>query len=208
MLRSAARVVEALAWGSQTEESVISEQKLTATRDRDRNAVAAWHVASGGLVPLSTNVKEQARLSKHGGRALALDGIPYQNDAMFGRPFTDVYAVNIETGARVLVAKHLIPPVDFSPGGRYALNFQDGHFQVYDLESGAARDIGKDAPAKFANQENDYPVSQKPAYGIAGWTKNDRSVIVYDAYDLWELFPDGGKPRRLTDGAGEEKRSP
>jgi dipeptidyl aminopeptidase/acylaminoacyl peptidase len=188
------------------DENVISEQKLTATRDRDRNTLAAWHVASGALVPLSTNVKEQARLAKHGGRALALDGTPYQNDAMFGRPFTDVYQVNIDTGARTLVAKHLIPPVDFSPGGRYALNFQDGHFQVYDLESGAARDITKDAPAKWANQENDYPVSQKPAYGIAGWTKNDRSVIVYDAYDLWELFPDGGKARRLTDGSAEEIR--
>ena len=49
-------------------------------------------------------------------------------------------------------------------------------------------------------------MSQKPAYGIAGWTKNDRSVIVYDAYDLWELFPDGSKPRRLTDGSAEEIR--
>jgi hypothetical protein len=103
------------------------------------------------------------RLAKHGGRALALDGIPYQNDAMFGRNFTDVYKVDQATGARVRVAKHLIPPVDFSPGGRYALNFQDGHFQVYDLESGATSDISKSAPAKFVNQENDYPVSQKPS---------------------------------------------
>ena len=47
-------------------------------------------------------------------------------------------------------------------------------------------------------------MSQKPAYGIAGWTKDDHSVIVYDAYDLWELFPDGAaKPRRLTDGAAK-----
>ena len=28
------------------DENVISEQKLTATRDRDRNALAAWHVAA------------------------------------------------------------------------------------------------------------------------------------------------------------------
>ena len=190
------------------DENVISEQKLTATRDRDRNTLAAWHVAGGGrLIPLATNVKEQVRLAKYGGRALALDGVPYQNDAMFGRPFTDVYKVDLASGERTRVAKHLIPPVDFSPGGRYAMNFQDGHFWVYDLESGATSDISKDAPAKFANLENDYPVSQKPAYGIAGWTKNDRSVIVYDAYDLWELFPDGsGKPRRLTDGSGEEIR--
>ena len=189
------------------DENVISEQKLTATRDRDRNLLMAWHVSSGRLAPLATNVKEQVRLARHGGRALSLDGVPYQNDAMFGRSFTDLYKVNLETGARALVAKHLIPPLDFSPGGRYALNFQDGHFQAYDLESGVAGDISKGAPAKFTNQENDYPVSQKPAYGIAGWTKNDRSVIVYDAYDLWELFPDGSStPRRLTDGRAEEIR--
>jgi dipeptidyl aminopeptidase/acylaminoacyl peptidase len=188
------------------DENVISEQKLTATRDRDRNTLAAWNVASGRVTPLTTNVKEQARLAKYGVRSLALDGTPYQNEGMFGRQFTDVYKVNQETGARVLVTKHLIPPVDLSPGGRYALNFQDGHFQIYDLESGATANISKDAPAKFTNQENDYPVSQKPAYGIAGWTKNDHSAIVYDAYDLWELFPDGSKPRRLTDGSAEEIR--
>jgi dipeptidyl aminopeptidase/acylaminoacyl peptidase len=98
--------------------------------------------------------------------------------------------------------------VDFSPGGRYALNFKEGHFQVYDLDAGTTRDIGKDAlRVNFTNKENDYPVPQKPSYGVAGWTKDDRSVIVYDAYDLWELFPDGStKPRRLTDGAAGEVR--
>ena len=78
------------------------------------------------------------RLAKYGGRALALDGVPYQNDAMFGRHFTDVYKVDLASGERTRVAKHLIPPVDFSPGGRYAMNFQDGHFWVYDLETGAS----------------------------------------------------------------------
>ena len=178
------------------DENVISEQKLTAARDRDRNMLAAWHVAGGRLTPLATNVKEQSRLREARRRALALDGTPYQNDSMFGRQFTDVYKVDLETGARALVAKNLIPPVDFSPGGRYAMNFQDGHFQVYDLESGASATSARTrAGRKFTNQENDYPVSQKPAYGIAGWTKNDHSVIVYDAYDLWELFPDGSPSR-------------
>ena len=53
--------------------NVISEQKLTAARDRDRNALAAWHIQSGKLVALSTNPKEDVRLSKRGRRALALD---------------------------------------------------------------------------------------------------------------------------------------
>jgi dipeptidyl aminopeptidase/acylaminoacyl peptidase len=186
--------------------NVISEQKLTAARDRDRNAPAAWHLAAGKLVPLSTNVKEDVRLPRTGARALALDGVPYQNDAMFGRDFTDVYKVDLDSGARAEVAKHLTPPVEFSPGGRYALNFKAGDFWIYDLESGAARNVTKDSKIAFTNQENDYPVSQKPSYGVAGWTKDDHSVIVYDSYDLWEIFPDGAKPKRLTDGSAEEVR--
>ena len=195
-------------WHSK-DEYVISEQKLTESRDRDRNVTAAWHIASGKLVPLSTNDREDVRLPKRGDRALALDGTPYVAESMFGRRYTDIYKVNMETGARVQVAKKLLPPVDFSPGGRYALNFRDGHFWAYDLDAGTTRDISKDAlKVIFTNRENDYPVPQKPPYGIAGWTKDDRSVIVYDAWDLWELFPDGAaKPHRLTDGAPEEIRN-
>jgi len=186
--------------------NVISEQKLTAARDRDRNAPAAWHVAAGKLVPLSANVKEDVRLPRTGSRALGLDGVPYQNDAMFGRDFADVYKIDLDTGARAEVVKHLTPPVEFSPGGRYAMNFKEGDFWIYDLESGATRNITKDSKIGFTNQENDYPVSQKPSYGVAGWTKDERSAIVYDSYDLWEIFPDGAKPRRLTDGSAEEVR--
>jgi len=186
--------------------NVISEQKLTAARDRDRHVPAAWHVAADKLVPLSTNVKEDVRLPRTGSRALALDGVPYQNDAMFGRGFMDVYKIDLDTGARAEVARHLTPPVEFSPGGRYAMNFKGGDFWIYDLESGAARNITQDSKIGFTNQENDYPVSQKPSYGVAGWTKGDRSAIVYDSYDLWEIFPDGAKPRRLTDGSAEQVR--
>jgi dipeptidyl aminopeptidase/acylaminoacyl peptidase len=191
--------------------NVISEQKLTANRDRDRNLVAAWNLTSGKLTTLAANVKEDVRLPKRGSRALALDGTPYDTDGMFGRQFEDVYKVSIDSGERSKLAAKLIPPINFSPAGRYAVNFKEVDFWAYDLESGAGRNISKDAraagAASFLNKENDYPVSQKPPYGIAGWTKDDRSVIVYDAYDLWELFPDGSsKPHRLTEGAAEEIR--
>ncbi|HLK66404.1 MAG TPA: prolyl oligopeptidase family serine peptidase [Bryobacteraceae bacterium] len=187
--------------------NVVSEQRLNAARDRDRNALAAWHIASGKLVTLAANPKEDVRLSKRGTRALALDGVPYEVDGEFGRRYSNVYQVNLETGDRAPVATHVVPPVDFSPGGRYALQYKGTDFWVFDLEANSSRDISKEAPTSFTNKENDHPVEQKPSYGIAGWTKDDHSVIVYDAYDLWELFPDGKtKPRRLTNGASEEIR--
>lgn len=191
--------------------NVISEQKLTLARDRDRNRLAAWSLATGKLTTLAANLKEDVRLPHRGARALALDNTPYENDGMFGRQYDDVYKVSIDTGDRARIASKLIPPIAFSPGGRYALNFKEQDFWAYDLETGAARNISKDARAagagSFLNQENDYPVSQKPPYGIAGWTTDDRSVLVYDSYDLWELSPNGSAPpRRLTDGAADEVR--
>ena len=36
------------------------------------------------------------------------------------------------------------------------------------------------------------------SYGFAGWTKNDKSILIYDRYDIWE--PDNGKGTRLTKG--------
>ncbi len=188
------------------DEHVVSEQKLTAAADRDRNAPAAWHLASGTLTQLASNPKEDIRLPLTGTRALALDAAPYQNEGMFGRRFTDVYEVDLTTGARKQVAKQLTPPVEFSPGGRYAMNFREGDFWIYDLQAGASRNVTKDSKIGFTNKENDYPVAQKPAYGVAGWTKDDRSAIVYDSYDLWEIYPDGAKPKRLTNGGAGEIR--
>ncbi len=186
--------------------NVISEQKLRADRDRDRNTLAAWHIDRTSVTPLGTNSKENIELPRTGARALALDDTPYETDGMFGRRFTDVYQVDIESGKRSKVAGQLIPPVWFSPGGKYALHFIDGDFFVYDLESGAKRSIGKDAHASFIDKEDDYPVQHKPSYGIAGWTRGEKSVIVYDDTDLWELPVDGSKSRRLTDGASEQIR--
>ncbi len=185
---------------------VISEQKLRVARDRDRNALAAWHVDAGRVVPLSSNPKESIDLPRRGARALAIDDTPYETDGMFGRRFADVRKVDLSTGARAEVATRLVPPVWFSPGGNYALNFIDGEYWIYDLETGAKRNAGKETRASFIDKEDDHPARHKPSYGIAGWTKDDKSVIVYDECDLWELPVDGSKPRRLTDGAPEQVR--
>jgi dipeptidyl aminopeptidase/acylaminoacyl peptidase len=44
------------------------------------------------------------------------------------------------------------------------------------------------------------------AYGTAGWTRDGQSLLVYDRYDLWQVFPDGRPPRNLTGGYGRAQR--
>jgi len=55
----------------------------------------------------------------------------------------------------------------------------------------------------FFNEDHDTP-STPPPYGLAGWTKDDRQVLIYDRYDIWQVSPDGSGARNLTDGIGRK----
>ena len=47
-----------------------------------------------------------------------------------------------------------------------------------------------------------YP-AEPPAWGLAGWTKGDKSVLLYDHFDVWELDPTGARPPVVvTDSVG------
>ena len=68
--------------------------------------------------------------------------------------------------------------------------------------------ITKNVKTAFVNRESDYTIKQKPSFGMAGWTKDDASVILYDKFDLWQVSPDGSRAVRLTDGAAERNTPP
>jgi hypothetical protein len=56
----------------------------------------------------------------------------------------------------------------------------------------------------FENETDDHPAAP-PAWGIAGWTKGDKSVLVYDRFDVWELDPTGVKAAvMVTDSVGRK----
>src|SRR5205823_5709118 len=137
--------------------NVISEQKLRTARDRDRHVVAAWHVDEGRIVPLGTNNRETIQLPRTGTHAVAIDETPYDTSGMFGRHYVDVYGVDLSAGARARLATKVTPPVWSSPGGKYALNFKDGEYWIYDLESGASRNLSKPAGVSFINKDDDHP---------------------------------------------------
>jgi hypothetical protein len=47
--------------------------------------------------------------------------------------------------------------------------------------------------------------SEPGAYGIAGWTENDKYLLVYDQFDIWRVDPTGKeKPVNMTGGFGRE----
>jgi hypothetical protein len=92
-----------------------------------------------------------------------------------------------------------------SPDGRYAVFFQDGHWHAYDHRRGEIRNLTGIAGRNFFSEDHDSP-SRPSAYGSAAFTRDSRSILVPDRFDVWQIALDGSLIRNLTDGAGRREK--
>jgi len=187
---------------------VMPKQKLQAKTDRQKNMLAVWNIESGSLTPLGHDLTEQVTPIKHQKLAFATNWDAYTMDRTIGRPVADLYIVDLATGARTKIKDHLIEDrsIQASPGGKYLIYFQDDNYWTVNLATHAVTNITKSTKTSFVNRESDETIKQKPAFGMAGWTKDDAAVILYDKYDLWKVSPDGTRATPLTDGAKDQVR--
>ena len=111
-----------------------------------------------------------------------------------GKNFADVYAVNLQTGERKLAVKQSRWTYGASPSGTHFAYYTDGNYWVYDMTTGQATNITKGLPTSFIDTEDDHNVDRPPVPFVA-WTKDGKSVILSDNWDLWQvpIVPGGAK---------------
>ncbi len=187
---------------------VMPYQKNNAAQLRKRTMPAAWHLDAGTFVQLGKDIaNEQVVPVKRADVAYVAEWSKYAMDRTIGRPAADLYLQDLKTGARTKVLERVVD--DFvapGPSGRYLLLLKDDHFWTVNLATRALLDITKDVPTSFIDLESDETAPFKPPFGVAGWTKDDKAVLLYDKYDVWLVATDGTGGRRLTDGAAEKVR--
>lgn len=186
---------------------VMPKQKLSAKADRERNMLAAWHIANGRFVQLGKELTEQVTPVKRHPVAFAATWTPYAMERSIGRPAADLSLIDLGTGVRTKLKDRVDDHYAMvSPGGGYILFFQDDHYWTIDTATHAIVNITKAAAASFADRESDATIKQKPPFGVAGWLAGDASVLLYDKFDIWQIAPDGTRATRLTSGAAEQVR--
>jgi dipeptidyl aminopeptidase/acylaminoacyl peptidase len=183
-------------------------QKFSADSDRKRNMLAALHLGTGKLVPLGKDpVTEEVTPVKGTNLAVVSEWSKYAFNRTIGRPAADLYLADVATGSRTKIREGIDDDfVQASPGGKYLLFLEADHWWTVDLATRKVVNITKSAPVSFINMESDETGPHKPPFGVAGWTKDDAAVLLYDQYDLWKVSPDGSKVERLTNGASDEVR--
>jgi len=176
------------------------QQEVNSAQDRQRTTAVAWHLGSATVARLSTDPNENVQFAEGSNIALATDDAPYSREYMSGRAVRDVYTVDPATGKRNKILSKSAFGATLSPSGKKAAYQQDGQWWSLDLASGTRTNLTGKIKTSFVNMEDDHPVPERRAYGLAGFTTGEKSVIVYDRFDLWEVNVDGSNPVRLTRG--------
>jgi dipeptidyl aminopeptidase/acylaminoacyl peptidase len=124
---------------------------------------------------------------------------PYDGQVSWGGSRSDIYRVNLTTGDRTLIERGLSRTMGLSPDGKWFLYLKDGRVYSYQLATGSKRVI--DGGRNFVNAEDDHDY-ERPVYGVAGFTADGKSALLYDRYDVWALSLEGGPLVSLTKGEG------
>jgi dipeptidyl aminopeptidase/acylaminoacyl peptidase len=190
-----------------------SVQKVEAEREKQRSYRAVVHLAQGDtparLVQLATPEMPTVQVNDNPRWALGLSDLPYQPLMSWDGVYMDSYVVDLQTGQAKPLAKKSRHAPRLSPTGRYVLGFDALKARWLAWESASAQpqalDLTGKIKARFDNIERDVPDLPSP-YGVAGWTAQDDSVLLYDQYDLWAVNPATGTHRNLTQGEGRKAK--
>jgi dienelactone hydrolase len=156
-------------------------------------------------VQLGDEAMESVSPSNDGSYAIGSDNRKYRVVSDYDPGFADYYLVNTSDGSRKPLLAKQRGSYSLSPAAKYAIYFDGKDWNSYSVADGRVANLTANIKAQFFNEENDLPQSPG-SYGIAGWTKDDRDVLIYDRYDIWQISPDGTQAKDLTDGVGRKQK--
>jgi dipeptidyl aminopeptidase/acylaminoacyl peptidase len=183
---------------------IMPMQKVQEQQDLQRTLLSAWHLGDGHVVQIGTDMWETSRVLRGDRYATETDRKPYAFGAKFGRPYSDVYVIDVNTGTRRKALEKVRFFLGGSATGKRLAWFDGKDYWSQDVVSGARTNLTSRVQATFTDPDYDYPNDMKPPVGFEGWAKDDRAVLVADEFDIWSLNPDGSGGRRLTNGATDK----
>jgi dienelactone hydrolase len=181
-----------------------SQQRHDADQDRKRTNPAMYDLATHRFLQLGSKAMPDVERNDNPSYALGLDDRAYRKaTSWLEEDYADVYAIDLKNGTRKLLARRASEGAALSPGGHYALVWDEPlqHWIAYDTSSGKRVVLGAHAKTRFALEDDDHPEPPQP-YGDGGWLSGDRGVLLYDRYDVWLANPRTGAVKDITAGAG------
>lgn len=123
--------------------------------------------------------------------------------------FLSVFLVNTNDGTKKLMEDNLklaAGHYQFSPDERFLIIYDNNHadYFSYEVNTGIKLNITKGLPVRF-NIDDERLEIKALIYGIAAWINDNKAVLIYDKYDIWQIDPLGKQPPiNVTNGYGRK----
>ncbi len=178
-------------------------QKVRANVEHARSYRAAYDVTTAKFLQLADRSMYELAPSEDGAYAIGVDDRAYRRMEEYDTHYEDAYLVDTATGEKKLVAKKQLGRITWSPDGKHAIYFNGKDWIALTIPEGQTIDLTSKLGVSFGREEYDAP-SLPPSYGLAGWTKDGRYVLINDRFDIWRIKPDGSSATNLTAGLGRK----
>ncbi|MCF6223333.1 MAG: prolyl oligopeptidase family serine peptidase [Flavobacteriaceae bacterium] len=178
---------------------IIPAQKKSKMKDLATPKVAMWNVSKNTFIELEGDLLERINSNLDNKVVLGLDRTPYDFSAMFGRPYYDIYTINKETGTKKKVLSKIVYVNNVSPNNRYFVYVKDDNLYLFDIQNNKSVNITSNLDDSFFI-DDDHPVDQRRAYGFGKWTKDSKSFYINSEFDIWQVYTNGNKTRKITNG--------
>jgi dienelactone hydrolase len=183
---------------------LYTTQEVRINQDRKKTYTFAIDTDENQLMQITKEGMEDLIRNKNGSpnALLVQDRITYGIEATWkGGALSNVYKYDMGTGNHTIIAtkKDISPRI--SPSGKFATWFDSDSllWKIYTFENNLVKTLISDEKIVFADELNDVP-DQPSSYGLAGWTKNDEEVLIYDRYDIWAINQKNNTKKKLTNG--------
>ncbi len=181
-------------------------QKVRAEQERNRSYRAVVHLKEKKFVQLADETMPEINATQDGRWGLGADDRAYRRLVGVDTNYADYYLVDTSTGNRKPLREKHQGGLMWSPGGKYALFFDGRDWNAISTADSKVVNLTRNLGVSFSQEDHDSP-STPPSYGNAGWTADEKYILLNDRYDIWQVAPDGSGAKNLTDGVGRKEKT-
>lgn len=185
-------IVSVEVW-SHTDTKLHTQQKVQLEAERKRSYDMVYNIGNQQVIPLADLDLPEINYTdnKNADVAIGYSDEAYARAATWeGYAARDYHLVDLKTGNRTPIAQKIRGVARLSPFGKYVYwyNALDSVWMAYSILNKNTIRLTDNKAAPFYEEENDVP-DNPSAYGGIGWTRDDKAILIYDRYDIWQIDP-------------------